>query len=265
MTINENIILKMKNKTIDTSEYNYISETLSSIKLTDKIILYNTENQWKIIPLELALSYPIMYDKYMIDDQEIQISIILCPITLRCVILRGIFEFETYDNYRMILREKDTESFIPIDMGSKIDKRYVVFSNKRLEAMILTLRSSLSIAQDAIYMQCDKKIDLIIEKEYYENWNDVNGNKLTEYIHPKTLIYVIQYKSYSKDEDKISLILGKDSSSDKITGYDIVNSGLYNYLGKHRQKIITRSGYIIPMLWCTAREIYQKSRVVYLF
>jgi hypothetical protein len=84
-------------------------------------------------------------------------------------------------------------------------------------------------------------------------------------IHPKTLIYVIQYKTYNTGEEKISLVLGKDAVKNDVTGYDIKKSGLYKYLSTHKQKIINRDGYLMPMLWYIAKSVYKTSRLVYIY
>ncbi len=265
MNVPEKIIQNIKNKILNSNDYSYVATDPSSLKLYDKVIIYNTGDQWKIVSLNLMLSYPIIYDKYSIDDEIYDITIVLCPVTLQCVIFKGLFEFETYQEQRMILREKDTETHIPIDSGLKIDKKYLIRSNRRLEVMMTTLRGALIMAPDAIYLNCDKKSNPVINLEYYDNDLDIEGNKLDGLIHPKTLIYVIQYKTYNTGEDRVSLVLGKDAVKNDVTGYDIKKSGLYKYLSTHKQKIINRDGYLMPMLWYIAKSMYKTSRLVYIY
>ena len=241
MNVPNDIILKIKSKIIDKSDYHYDTLTNSSLKLSDKILIYNSGDAWKIIPLNVLLSYPIIYDEFVQENEKYDISIILCPVTLRCTIFKGIFECESYDNIRMILREKNTESIIPIDFGIKIDKKYLIQSNKRLETMIMTLKSGLMIAPDAQTMIYKKTLSFILPKTYYENTKDINNNELDGLIHPKTLVYIIQYKSYTSDDDKYSIILGKDAAKDAVTGYDSKKSGITEYLSIHRQKIINKN------------------------
>ena len=267
MNINDNIIQNIKNKTLNINDYEFSVDSDDSLTLTDHILLYNTGNTWKVIPILIALSYPIIYDKYSINDETYDITLVLCPVTLRCTMFKGIFEFITYQNYRMILKEKNdpNENLIPIDLGIKIDKKHILQTNRRSEVKISTLRSALVISPDPIFMITNKTIIPVINIDYYSNNIDINGNILDGLIHPKTLVYVIQYKSYSTGDEKISIVLGKDITKNEITGYDAKQSEIYDYLEKYKQKIINREGYIMPMLWYLAKDIYKSSRVVYIY
>ena len=60
--------------------------------LQDHVIIYNSNDKWKIVLLEFAKANPIIYD----DDN----TFVLCPITLRCAILKGIYDFEKYNGYQ---------------------------------------------------------------------------------------------------------------------------------------------------------------------
>jgi len=266
MSVSNKIIEKMKNKILNITDYVFTSGVCDKLKLSDKVLLYNTGDLWKIVPLSLALSYPIIYDKYSMDETEYDITITICPITLRATMFNGLFEFETYDHYRMVLKEinnpLDPNILMPIDIGLKIDKKYMIQSNKRTEVKIATLRSIIGLAPDALFMSSDKKINQVISMDYYSNLLDASGNTLEGLIHPKTLIYVMHYKSHNTDKDKISLILGKDISQYDVTGYDARKSKIFDYLEKQQKKTINREGFIMPMLWYLAKDIYKTSKVV---
>ena len=248
------------------SDYTFASDSGDKLKLSDNVLLYNTGDIWKIVPLTLALSYPIIYDKYSMDDVTYDITIVLCPVTLRATMFNGLFEFETYQDYRMVLREVNVNSdpniLMPIDIGLKIDKKYMIQSNKRTEIKISTLRSIIGLAPDSLFMSSDKKINPVIDIDYYSNFMDLDNKPLEGLIHPKTLIYVMHYKSHSTEEDKISLILGKDISQHDVTGYDARYSKIFDYLEKHQKKTINREGFVMPMLWYMAKDIYRTSKVV---
>ena len=270
MSVNNNIINKMKNKILTMNDYTFTSDSGDALKLSDNVLLYNTGDIWKIIPLMLALSYPIIYDKYSMDNITYDITIVLCPVTLRATMFNGLFEFETYQDYRMVLREVlkeakknvDTNVLMPIDIGLKIDKKYMIQSNKRTEIKISTLRSIIGLAPDSLFMMSNKKIKPVIDLDYYSNFMGLDNKPLEGLIHPKTLIYVMHYKSHNTDEDKISLILGKDISQNNVTGYDARHSKIFDYLEKHQKKTINREGFVMPMLWYMAKDIYRTSKVV---
>ena len=68
MKIPDDIINLIKDKYIDITEYDYEQNHKTKIKLSDQIVIYNIGNQWKVIPLLLLLSYPIIYDEYIEND-----------------------------------------------------------------------------------------------------------------------------------------------------------------------------------------------------
>jgi hypothetical protein len=263
MSVPDKIINKIKGKILHTKDYKYVSDHNLPLKLSDHIVLYNLEDTWKIIPLTIALSYPIIYDKCTINNEIYNVTIVVCPITLRSNMFKGIFEFETYQNYTMILKEKNSDSLIAIDLGYKMDKKYIVEQNRRSEIKLLNLRSALISSPDAQFMITSVDTDPIMDIDYYSSVKDVKGKELDCLVHPKTLVYIIQYKSYDETTEKLAIILGRDMNKFNATGYDVKKSGLFEYLGKYRQKIINRGGYIMPMLWYFAKDIYKTAKVVY--
>ena len=50
-------------KTLEISDYKYKQNHVLSINMSDQIILFNVSNEWKVIPLIILLSYPIIHDK----------------------------------------------------------------------------------------------------------------------------------------------------------------------------------------------------------
>jgi hypothetical protein len=285
----ENIINNISKKILNVKDYTFVQEHNSLLKLSDKILIYCLGNQWKIIPLQVALSYPIIYDKF-VDDENYDVTIVLCPITLRSIALKGIFRLKTYvdttaqgnnsgnpivqsansgNRITMVLEDNDS-NLLPIDLGFKIDKKYVIRSNKRVDVKIMTVRTAItSFSSDSLYLKvnADIKLEPIFDSAYYSNNIDhMNGTLDEGLIHPKTLVYIIQYRDAhsTNAKEKISIILGKDSDKNNVSGYDLKKSNLINYLYKYQSKIINKSGYIMPMLWYTAKEIYPHAKVVYI-
>lgn len=269
----DTILHNIKDKYLDSSDYIFVNESQDSLKLSDQLLIYNTGETWKAIPLMVSLSYPIIYDKYSLNNEQYDISIIVCPVTLRSVVFKGLFEFVTYNHdYRMILREKNNSNdvLMPIDLGVKIDEtngEYIVEHNRRSEIKISTVRSILTLIPDMSFIKLNKnkKIDPVLNIDYYSNDLDIDGNKIDGLIHPKTLVYIIQYKSHTTKKDKVSIMIGKDIDQYNITGYDTRKSEIFNYLDKYSKKIIHKKGFIIPMLWYIAKDIYKQSRIIYIY
>lgn len=260
-----NISIKMQNKTLDPSQYDFSSGTSDELKLNDQILIYNDGTYWKIVPLKICLMYPIIYDTYDNNDQTFQITIIVCPITLISVVLKGIFTFDTYNNLTMIVKDKN-ENIMPIDVGYKIDTNYIIYQNKRSDAKLMVLRDAIMFAPDALILKLkNKPIKTIIPAEYYTNEIDIYGNMLNTLIHPKTLVYVIQYKSNKTNNEKISIILGKDSQKDTVTGFNLKQSGVTSYFMKKQHKIIHEEGFLLPTLWYVSKDMYPSAKIVYLY
>lgn len=256
----------MRNKTLDINDYKFESDHNDNLKLLSHVVILNTGDKWKVIPFDICLSYPIIYDKYSGNDEIFDITFVICPVTLRSLYLKGRFEFLTYDETcRMILREVDNkDTLIYIDVGTKIDEKFVIQTNKRSEVKISTLRNALTFLPDALFLNLkkNKKIQYVINKNYYQDQLDINMEKITGgIIHPKTLVYLVQFKNTTTD--KIIIILGKDISSKNVTGYDAKLSHIFEYLDDHKKKIINNEGFIMPMLWYVTKIAYPSAECVY--
>ena len=63
-SVMDKIIKTIKDKVLNTIDYVFVHDIPENLKLKDNVLLYNTGDTWKIVPLKLALSYPIIYDKF---------------------------------------------------------------------------------------------------------------------------------------------------------------------------------------------------------
>ena len=239
----------IKSRKLSKEDYIFTSEPEEDIKLLDKVVTYFDGNTYKIISLDIFLAFPFFYDMYLKDN----ITIIVCPITLISVMFKGIFDIVSYNNMIMMIKEQNnTESVIAINAGYKIDKKYVIETVRRAEVRIMTFRDALLNSPDCLYLNYNKKLDYIIKNDYYTNTKDYNNIDLSLYnlIHPKTLVYLIQYKSKKASSgEKYSIILGNNVQKDIVTGYNLKKSGLIKYLQKQQDQIIKKNGFTLPMLW----------------
>jgi len=259
------ISIKMKNNILDQSQCDFSASTPDELKLNDQILIYNDGTNWKIIPLKICLMHPIIYDTYDNNEQTFPITIIVCPVTLISVVVKGTFAFDSYNGTTMILKDKN-DNIMPIDVGYKIDSKYIIYQNKRSDAKLMVLRDAIMFAPDALILKLKtKQIKPIISAEYYTNEMDLSGNTLNTLIHPKTLVYVIQYKSNKTNNEKTSIILGKDSQKDFVTGFNLKSSGVTSYFIKKQHKIIHEEGFLLPILWYVSKEMYPSAKIVYLY
>ncbi len=259
----ETLSERIQRRILKKSNYEFINDEPYNLNLDDPVILYNSGAQWKIVSLDISLSYPIIYDKYSYDDEQYDVSVIVCPLTLLCVMLKGVFTFLNFIDNKMILKEND--NIIPIDFNQKINSNMVIQDNKRIEVKIMTLKNAIINAPDVLYMKCNKNIKPIIDKLYYSNKQLYNGEQISESIfHPKTLVYIVKFSSNTTLEEKFVILMGNKANSNTVTGYDLIDSGLNSHLMKFRAKIIKKNGYIMPILWYYAKKIYPNAKIVHL-
>jgi hypothetical protein len=221
--------------------------------LYDSVIIYNVNDQWKVIKLDYVKANPILHDN--------DYTIVLCPLTLRCSVFKGIYEFYKYNNYQMLLKNKSNNKIISLDGNDPVslsDDNEII----RYNIIITIYRCSMMITQDPIFHidnYSDNMRFIIPIELYYSNID----NLILYNIHPKTLVYVLQYKTFKNKKLKISVILGKNIS-DKLSGYDYKKSGILEYLIKIQEKIINKKGFVMPMLWYLVKDIYTNAKIIYL-
>ena len=246
----------LKTKILKKSDYQIV-QNYDKINLYDNVILYSIGNgKFRIVDLNILLSYPVIYDTYQEDTLSENISVIVCPLSLRSIILKGILKINSYDNTLIILEDNDN-NIIPINMKHKIDSEYIIHPNKRFDVKIMKLKNALMYSSDATFIVPNDEIviDYIIKKDYYENFKDLDNNVMTSKYHPKTLCYLI----YFKDENikKTGIILGKDIKKREPSGYNLDKSGLTEYLNKRHEKIMEKNIFIMPILLYVAIKEYE--------
>ena len=233
------------------------------ISLSDKVIIFNNNNKWIIVSINIMLSHPFIH----IKNNDIIKSLILCPLTLRTILLDGTYKFYKYDS-GIFYMENENNEISQIDLKGKVkidyDDNLIEKQNKRYEVKICSLKSGLIEYPDSEYIILKKKQILtpILNYTYYINNNDIFGNEYDNvYIHPKTLIYIIQYISKSGNL-KESILIGKNANKDDVTGYNIKESGLINYLIEYGDDIINKKAYLFPMLYIHAIQMYKNSIII---
>ena len=114
----------------------------------------------------------------------------------------------------------------------------------------------------ATYISPNDNIEIksILNESYYKDIYDLNQNKIESVYHPKTLVYILQF--YTDNLKTNILLLGNDIKKSKISGYNLVKSGLTKYLNKRNEKIIDKNGFSIPILLYIAEKEYKNLNIV---
>lgn len=239
---------------------------IKSLALSDPIISFNNGVNWVILPLNLMLSYPIIWTKLYTENDIIDVSIVLCLRSLQISMFEGKLKYNSYSNNKLLLINNE-KSIIPIDNNISIDKNKILEFNKRYQVEIQTLRNALIDYNDVKYLHPKNKLgspaSYVIKKEYLNNYLDYENIKIDELIyHPKTLIHIIQYES--KNKKKITLLIGSDANNMEPVGYDKKKSGFDKYISIYVNKIIEKNAYIMPILYYQAKILYPDARVVHI-
>jgi hypothetical protein len=274
----------MKYKILYPEDYKFIPETHDTINLADQIVIYFDGVKWKIVPLLVCMAHPIIYDYYYINDKKIPITVVVCPVSLRSILVKGRFvlnsyvkestdiasikKINTHDNKikikkgnktKLIIRESVTNNLMSIDIGTKMDSEHFIYVSKRSEVQIMTLRNAILFASDPIYISLDvKSIKPLINLSYYTNNEKIDNTVISlkdNNYHPKTLVRLI------KCESDNTIIIGSDASLNAISGYDVSKTLLNTYLQKNQEKLIENNCFIMNVLLYVALKAYPKGVV----
>jgi hypothetical protein len=122
-----------------------------NIKLNKPVVCFNNLNEWIVIDLNEFIKTPIIWTEIYSEDKIINVSIIVCPRTLRCAVFEGKFKSKYYKDDRLFL-ENEEKSLIPIDLNISIDNEYNLELNKRYQLYIQTLKNALIDYYDIKYL-----------------------------------------------------------------------------------------------------------------
>jgi hypothetical protein len=248
---------------------NYIfSQEFPKIKLMDPVVSYYNGINWKIIPLDILLSYPVIHDKYtrVIDENQhvIDITLVLCPFTLATCAFEGKFYPTEYVHNSSLVIKNDLNDHVSIISSEIIDgNKERTF--KRFEAEIFLFRNAISDHPDALYLKTiGAPLDTILPGKYYTDNSLIFEPSYLPKFHPKTLVYLLQYKSSKTGNYKYTVIVGKNASKKEISGYNNHDAGYYKYITESQNKITEKNGFIIPMLWFAWKLFFPNAKVIHL-
>lgn len=251
------------------TEFTITADPPKKLALSDQVLCFNNLSEWIIIEMDQFLKTPIIWTQIYKEDKPKDVSIVCCPRTLRASVFDGKLKSKYYDDERLIL-ETNEKSLLPIDLNIALDNNNELELNKRYQVSIQTLRNSLVAYYDVKYLHPNKKSNkYIINKNYLTNRLDeydqeiiIDKSHYTDVIyHPKTLVHIIQYLS-EKGKRKITILIGKDSSTIDSLGYDNKKSGFDNYILSYENKIIEKDAFIMPILYYKAVKIYEYAKKI---
>ena len=254
----------------------FLPQTPLGVKLKDQILIYNDNKKYKIVPLNVLLNFPVIFDNYNlskvdeIGDKTVKITISTCPFTLSSVIyLDEWFPSNYVYNNNLILINKDRTVFLIQNNGesySLTDGSRLTENNKKLEAKIMTLRDAITLYPDSVFLHLNINLEYILTPDYYINntilYPIAKTNEKFNKFHPKTLVFGIEYFSKKNSRKKYSALIGKGSKNNKIYKKSILKNGIEKYLAKMIFKIREKGGIIIPCFWFAWCTFHPNTNIV---
>jgi hypothetical protein len=240
------------------NNYIFKSQIPDDIKLNDLVISYFNGNRWRIVPLSIIFKFPIIYDKYANDHETLDISVCICPFTLTSCVLQGKYiPSEFVENYCLCVKAKD-EHIIPL------------FSNyeQKLKIWEVEIKIFKNVLVDHpncefFYLIDAPNVKQIFDSEYlYNKVLPFDNIKYDDKYHPKSLVHVVNYCSSKNDEIKETIIIGKDISKNKITGYDNKSSAINKYIESQELQLSEKQAFITPIFWFSCKHVFPKAKIV---
>jgi len=231
------------------------------------VVCFYNGIDWLIIQLDDMLAYPVLYFDFWSekDDTTYVNSLLVCPITMRSMIYKGRI------NDRLYLLNTDTRDEFYMDSPftgaydeSGIEKK-IKSHVKRHEVKILTLRDAFMFLLDPKYIiinDTDLVYRPIIYDRYYTNKLNYDGLPLYTILHPKTIVYMVQYYSHSMKRYRYTVIVGRDINRDTVTGYSYRASGVWEFIMKHMHEFVKKKAYIYPIFWFMVDRLYHDVNIV---
>lgn len=256
--------LDLNDRFLSENDYSYVDD--SDILMKNEILAYNDGLKWKVVPLDIAKKYPVIHDKYYddTDDTTYPISISLCPFTLSCSVFYGIYTPSEYTINSSLILTNTHNDLLPIISGCSTDPDGKISRIKRWECFIKTFRNAVMDYPDCVYIKLkDGEPNDILHPDYYTDTKlAFHMLKSPDIVHPKTLVYVLQYRSLKTKEYKYTILVGKDADMEHPTGYNTKESGVSDYIQKMDFKLSERSVYIMPILWCSWINFFPYSKII---
>jgi hypothetical protein len=248
-------------------------DNLPNIALSTKILTYYNGDNWNLVPLEFMAKFPVIYDVFIDhtdNDNKINITIVCCPFTCVSCTIEGYLTVSDYCINGVILMKDADGDLFDILNNKFIDGKLndTKLKPKRWETEIKIFRNSLSEHPDCKFIieKNMKELNSVVPNNYLDSDVILFGKKNSYIgtIHPKTLVYVIQYRSNKTGNIKHTIILGKESNKINPTGFNTKESGYLQYINNATDSIRHKNGFVISILWFAWESFYPKAKIIYL-
>jgi hypothetical protein len=237
------------------TNYKITHELPNTLKLSTTVITYFNGNEWRCISLKKFLNFCVLHDVYYKENGEShKITLIVCPISLLTCIVDGTFYPKEFRNNILICENNNKEEF-----------DFFTDKFKKREVEIKKLRNSFTDHPDLKYIIPTIKGKKYVPINYYTNKINIYSKPIEKTkIHPKSLVYIIEYKSSTSDKLNYTIIVGKNNSRDKPYGFNNDTTGIIEYMKIHSSELSYKSGFMFQILYYIAIDKFPNKKVIYL-
>lgn len=247
------------NNILTDANYTVLHELPKEYKLTTSVLSYFTGNEWRCISIIPMLKHLILHDQYIdsSSNRKHDISVILCPITMMSCVVDGKFYPKKLD--KMLICEND----------KKEEFNFFSSNFKKREIEIKKIRNLFVDHPDLKYiMSNNQKTKFIISKSYYKNNLNFNNTDYSDklkkkfIVHPKSLVYLLEYIESTTNKKKYTIILGKSLNKNLPKGYNGESSGINKYIQIHNNELRYKNGFIFQILFVSAISMFPHSKLI---
>ena len=204
---------KILSRICDKNDYMFIINDMQKYySLSDTVIYFFNGIGWNIIHCDDMLAYPILYFDYWLEKEQKTVTntLVVCPLTMRCIIYKGIIKIIDIVGDQLHLYNVDTNDTFFIN-------NHTNFHIKRFDVKMSFLRECYTVVSDPQFILINNKKKSIIKKTYYMDRLDYMGNTLYTALHPKSIVYIIQYMSSKTQQSKYIVLLGNDININTVS------------------------------------------------
>jgi hypothetical protein len=258
-----NVPFDLKNRQLNNPIFTNFNQ--KGTRLTDPVVCYNDGRQWKIVPLKIALMYPIIQDNYYTNLKEKQditsSTVFICPYTLFTAMYLGDYQLhnQIYVTSLTITKRDDPDKIIIPIINKTFSYSQNIYPDNdfiREQTKIMTLRNAITQFPDCLFLNT-KKIDMIHPIVDYDYLFDKTVHFDLKSIKKKLLVYVIEYKSKKiVDGYKYAVIVPKKNT------FDLDQNGFGDYYEKMIEKIKYKNGFVFPCFLFAWESMGIKSKMV---
>lgn len=245
-----------------------IDRIYNNFKLKDKIVAFFDGRDWNVIRLDFMHSHPIVYYKYWSDKDNVYYdnSLLVCPITMRSMIYKGKIRISHLQNYELWIENTSTQDVFPISnpytghLDAEGKEKKIKSHVKRHEVKVMEHRDIFAFDSDPRYVSFTlyngkTKSTNILDPRYYEDRFDMHRKTVDCILHPKTLVYVVQYYSKTDNAYRHMVLCGPDMNGENVTGYEYRSSRVWKYMEDNRDRLIEKRAFVYPMIWYAIEKV----------